>query len=248
MHLLLNDTSDYHSGCKAVVQSYTFDISIKTNDPVETINWSEITKVTLNGEGTLHHHSINSKKFLRVLRRAQELGIHTEILNTVWQEMPNDYDDVLQNCERIVVREIFSAEEMKRHGVDPEVLPDRSLLIDVPYEQYPYVQIYEGQYFIKRERLGYPEVDIFKQPWDEIVNRLRHCDLLITGRHHEVYAAIKAGCPVICFPGNTWKNEGVFASAGLEPQISLSNIEAILEGQYDDFYETLCRHCYDQLA
>jgi len=243
MHLLLNDTSDYHNGCKAVIESYDFDVSIRTNDPVDRINWSEITKVTLNGEGTLHHHSINSKKFLRVVRRAQQLGIHTEILNTVWQEMPHDYDDVLQNCNRVVVREIFSANEMQKHGVNPEVICDRSLLIDVPYQQYPHVQIYEGQYFIKRERLGYPEVDIFKQSWDQLVNRLRHCDLLITGRHHEMYAAIEAECPVICFPGNTWKNEGVFASAGLTPQTSLENAGSIVEKKFDNFYKNLVTYC-----
>ena len=92
--------------------------------------------------------------------------------------------------------------------------------------------------------LNYPKIDIFKQDWNSIVNRLRHAQLLITGRHHEAYAALKARCKFIVLPGNTHKNEGIYLNAGVSPINSLDDIQDVLEGQYDrefnkifDYYE-----------
>ena len=44
-----------------------------------------------------------------------------------------------------------------------------------------------------------PKINILKD-WNSIVNRLRHAELLVTGRHHEAYAALKARCKFIVLP------------------------------------------------
>ena len=56
--LLLNDTRDYHKGCKKVIEAidhiYGFDDSIKTFDKtnLDELDYSKYDRVILNGEGT----------------------------------------------------------------------------------------------------------------------------------------------------------------------------------------------------
>ena len=246
--LLLNDTSDYHMGCEVVSKSYRYDTSIKTKNSLHAleINYHEYDKVILNGEGTMHHGRGASTNFLYALRYAQKAGCDTQIHNTVWQEMPDAFDDVLKKCSQITVREVLSQREIAKHGVDAKVVPDRSLMIDVPYKEYPFVKVYQGQY-IKASTdelldVDYPRINIFEQDWYEIVNRLRHCDLIITGRHHEMYAAIKARCRFIVTEGNTWKNRGLMETAGVFLD-GMPSIEDALSGKYDSDYEKLFDYC-----
>lgn len=246
--LLLNDTSKYHHGCEKVVEAidnlYGFDLSIETTDKTtdfDQIDYSKFDLVILNGEGTMHHNSIRAQEYLHALNLAQRAGCKTYMLNTVWQNMKNDFDHIIQKCDLVTVREIYSQQEIKRHGVDAIVTPDLSYTVDVPYKQFPHVKVYEGQYFFRKQKAidEYPRIDIFKQSWDDIVNMLRHSDLLITGRHHEMYAACKANCRFVVRSGNTWKNEGLFASAGVDIPY---DIEGALSGKYDDQYEKLWKY------
>lgn len=243
MRLLLNDTSDYHNGCAAVVKSYEFDHSIKTKEPLNKVNWSLYDTVILNGEGTMHHGNIRAMNFLRALGYAHAAGCDIQIHNTVWQEMPHDYDRVLSNCSEITVRELLSQHELSKHNVHARIVPDRSVMIDVPYQEYPNVRIYDGQSYGKnfqpdRET---PRINIFEQQWDEVVNRLRHAELLRTGRHHEMYAAIKARCRFIVEEGNTWKNIGLLKTVGVE--IDFSDLDGILKGEYDQQYNAIFEYC-----
>ena len=243
MILLLNDTSDYHYGCTTVVQSYKFDHSRKTADKLKKIDWRAYNTVILNGEGTMHDSQPTSLRLLRALQQAYLSGCDIQIHNTVWQNMMHDYDDVLKHCSEITVREVLSQEEISKHGVETIIVPDRSITIDVPYEEYPHVHIYDGQTASKFTSIesNNPRINIFEQSWEEVVNRLRHADLLVTSRHHEMYAAIKARCKFIVGEGNTWKNRGLIQSAGVS--IDFDDREGILEGKYDKEYEKLFDYC-----
>lgn len=242
--LLLNDTSDYHSGCKEVMDSYEFTYSIRTNEPCN-INLRHFDRVILNGEGTMHHDQQNSHKFLDVLREAQHLNLYTEIDNSVWQKMTNEYDDVLHRLDKLTVREVLSRDDLWiNHNVESEVRADRSFIRDVEAINYDHVRIYEGQYFFFSKPSTVPRINIFTQSWDEIINRLRNADLLITGRHHEMYAAIKAKCRFICVPSNTHKIEGLLKSAGCT--VDLTDIKLAvnaLNGEYDDEYKKIQDFC-----
>jgi hypothetical protein len=249
--LLLNDTSKYHYGCAEVVKTFLFDDSIETNGAFPEINFEDYDTVILNGEGTMHHTKNqirqNPIKFLKLLKQAQQAGCNTQIVNTVWQEMTNEYDDVLKQCNKIEVREILSRKDLEEnHGVESQVVPDRSLLTHVEYAEYPHVTVYQGRWFFNGPDLGHPKIDIFAQPWHEVVNRLRHCDLLVTGRHHEAYAAIKAGCKFIVLPGNTHKNEGIYLNAGVQPINKLDKVSDVLNGKYDNEFEQI-KSYYEQL-
>ena len=247
--LLLNDTSSYHCGCKEVVkyivQKYNCTSTIITGGIVSNIPWKNYSLVVLNGEGTLHHDRPNAVKFLTALRDAQRAGCRTIIVNTVWQDMPHDFDDVLQRCESVTVRETYSQQEITKHSITASVSPDLSYFNQVPVQEFAHVTVYEGQYFFKGrdETGGYPRLDIFKQSWHELVNRLRNADLLITGRHHGMYAACVAKCKFITKPGNTWKNEGLLASAGV---VIPFDIDGVLAGKYNSEYERLWRYLDDK--
>jgi len=245
--LLLNDTSDYHNGCVQVVKSYNFVQSIKTKDvdQIQYIDYSQYNKVILNGEGTMHNSSPTALKFLRALHRAQTHGCITEMRNSVWQNMPKSSIDALVNCNKVTVRESFSQLELRRkHGIESTVEPDRSMLIDVPFEQYEYIHVYRGQYVdLTRKYNDYPRIDIFNQSWEEIVNRLRHADLLITGRHHEMYAAIKARCKFIVSDGNTWKNRALLSMFSIPMGLS---VDETLGSKYDSNFKDLFDWCNNE--
>lgn len=238
MRLLLNDTSAYHSGCKVVIDSYEFDESIPTKEPLNKIDWKKYDTVILNGEGTMHHSAMKAMNLLRALRFAYKAGAKIEIHNTVWQDMVHDYDDVLRRCSKITTREVLSHNELLKHNVVSEIVPDRSILADVPYKEYPHVEVYQGGYYYKDQELDepYPRIDIFTDSWAEIVNRLRHADLLITGRHHEMYAAIKARCRFIAVEGNSWKNRGVAETVGVTLP---TTVDEALSGEFDDAYRKI---------
>ena len=245
--VLINDTSNYHNGCKIVVeairQTYGFDKAYHTIDVLD-IDYTQYDELIVNGEGTMHHNQRSAIRFLEALKSAQKFGLKTRLINTVWQEMLYDYDDVLQNCDEVIVREVNSFEEMQKHGVNASIMPDMSYMIDVPYQKYEHVTAYEGQYWKKKfkQHKDWPVIDIFNQDWNEIVNRLRHADLLITGRHHEMYAACKAKCRFLVVPGNTWKNEGLLKSANINIPW---DIDAVLRGDYDSEYEKLWKYLDD---
>lgn len=246
--LLLNDTSKYHFGCAKVIETFKFDHSIETNSPVD-VNFAEYTDVILNGEGTMHHTRVDNRqnpiKFLKALSDAQAAGCNTQLVNSVWQDMTSDFDEILQKCSVVEVRDVLSQKELKdKHNVSSVVKPDRSLIPNVPYEKYDWNTIYQGKWFYNEPDISppVPKVDIFEVPWNELVNRLRHCDLLITGRHHEAYAAIKARCKFIVRPGNTHKNEGIYLSAGVRPFTDLTFVNDIIGGKYNKEFEDLSEY------
>jgi hypothetical protein len=227
----------------AVMRSYQYSRSIKTYETLPKIKWSDYKTVILNGEGTMHHSKPTAMKFLRALQSAHGRGCDIQIHNTVWQEMCHTYDDVLRKCSQITVREVLSQQEIFKHGIYAPISPDRSMIVDVPYKEYDHVNIYDGQTFNKsiQRQSDRPRINIFEQSWDEIVNRLRNADLLITGRHHEMYAAIKAKCKFIVEEGNTWKNRGLLQTVGAS--IDCNDIEGILNGKYDVEYEKIFQYC-----
>lgn len=242
--LLLNDTSAYHNGCKIVVKALiekygvtdTVTTTTMTSGAFNQIDYSQYDLVVLNGEGSVRNSGRTGMMFLSELRMAQWQGIETKLVNTVWQNMSHKFDDVLAKCSDITVREIHSFTEMLKHGVIPRIVPDCSYFVRVPPEQYDYVQIYEGQYWNEKSSENYPIINIFKESWEVIVNKLRNADLLITGRHHEMYAACKAKCRFLAKEGNTWKNKGLLDTVGANIPW---DIEGVLAGNYDDEYQKI---------
>jgi hypothetical protein len=244
--LLLNDTSWYHCGCKEVIENlknyYSPTTLCGNRDELDISIIDQHDLVVLNGEGTLHHNAPWAKKFLRYVREAQKLGKQTHLVNTVWQGMSDEWKQVAAGCDVVEVREVLSQREI---GCPTDVVLDASIHSSVPITQANKSEVCLGGDFYKKLSIDwedYTKINIFSAPWNELVNILRNTGVLITGRHHEMYAALKARTRVINVPGNTWKNEGFFHTMGVPELImtpTADNIKKTLDGYYDIHWDTL---------
>jgi polysaccharide pyruvyl transferase WcaK-like protein len=252
--LILNNTSAYHNGSKSVMsvlcsQFPNSNITLKNKSKLNIFH--NIDLLVVNGEGTMHDDAKKAKSLLESIKAAKKQGIKTMLVNTVWQRNSKSVTELLRYADYISVREVKSKKEIQKViDIDVDVNLDLSYFYDVPYKQTNNYNIVSGNYFVdKSSRNGSiiikgigedGHVDLFNESWNDVVNKLRHSKLLVTGRHHEMYAACKAECPFIVLEGNTHKNSGLFETfevdiPTLPMDASLSDIrELILKiDQYD---------------
>lgn len=181
----------------------------------------------VNGEGSMHHDSPHFLQKMKLMERALARGTRVYLVNSVWQANGNDWDHVLRRIEKIVVRETLSRQELReRHGIAAAFYPDLSFYAKVqpPNRAVDFggrivmTDFYSHEFstftrWTGAEGLRYPYINMREWQWDDLVASLRTAELLVTGRHHAVYAACRAGIPFVAFPGNTHKIEGLLASA-----------------------------------
>jgi len=230
--VILNNTSNYHYGCKKVIQylvsdlqncGYT-DITLvgqKTREIQEARRICyEADLVVLNGEGTMHSTALKQRDtpntLLENLTAVNQRGIKTALINTVWQNMKIE-DSTAYAIENsyISCRETYSHKQLKIINSNADIHLDLSYFVEVPYFETKQSDKLIGRFF-KRPDSKQKNLDIFEEDWDTIVNKLRQASWLITGRHHELYAACKARCPFTILSSNTWKNEGLLATANVD--------------------------------
>jgi hypothetical protein len=213
---LVGDHSALHSGCAAVV-----DVIKEFYKDHTFVDDESYDVLIVNGEGSMHHSSGGWHRKMIQLKKAVSYGKPCYLVNSVWQDNGDMYDDVLEKVNHIGVREWFSHDELRiMHGVPREkitVAPDLSLWHNLdcdkdvtPYEGVVSTEDYwctKANKFVKIPG-DYKRIDM-KLPWPELVKALRGAECLITGRHHAIYAAILAGIPFVAIEGNTWKNSGI---------------------------------------
>jgi len=218
--LLINNTERYHSGCKAVIDFYRLKIPhLHIADDLD-VDVSAYDVVIANGEGTMHHDADRAYKIIDLLCNAK----YSMLVNTVWQANSVELTKHLLNINYVSVREIKSQYEIYNQiGIKYDIHLDVSYFLPVENTDKPKYNIVAGNKMNmpntkpKKPKIkgvgedGY--VDIFTQPWSELVSQIKNSNLLITGRHHEMYAACVAETPFIVIEGNTHKNQGLFATA-----------------------------------
>jgi polysaccharide pyruvyl transferase WcaK-like protein len=228
--IVFNNTSKYHNGCAKVMEylhkdlqhsGYEILASIKGNTdtlPYPPEDYEQADTIIVNGEGTMHHSKIVPHQLINLLINAKKLGKKTALINTVWQSMSlnNEEKDVLRNTY-ISVREVMSQQALAEDDIKSDIHLDLSYFNDVPEKTTPHRELVIGKFFSQADYrpYGIPTIDIFKDGWNDIVNTLRSTDWFITGRHHEMYASCKARCPFATLAGNTWKNQSLFKTAGV---------------------------------
>ncbi|WP_137156052.1 polysaccharide pyruvyl transferase family protein [Rhizobium sp. FKL33] len=232
---LEGDHSHYHCGSAAVTRSLLHHLA-----PVGVVvEDGDYDVVVMNGEGTMHSGGVGFHRKMKVLGSAVDAGKAAYLVNSVWQDNPNDYDEVLRRLKAIHVREVLSRDDLaKRHGISARVFPDLSYLapLKAPVNMIDHkdsivlTDFYSKEFtaFVKltrAEALKYPFVDMMAMTWDDLVATLKTSKLLITGRHHAVYAACRAEIPFVVFGGNTHKIEGIFKSANVEIPLCPSRAE-----------------------
>lgn len=225
--LLLNNTENYHSGCRAVIDFYRRQFrnhDLILSSPVT--NFDEFDVVIVNGEGTMHHNAESAAQLLDQLVSAKKAGCRTMLTNTVWQD--NDtLLDRLVSIDYISVREVKSQQEL-------QCKLDRAVELCIDYSYFSYVPSRRTRHYklTAGNRMNYPNTkpkrpkitgigedsraDIFCQTWTDLIDTLTQSQLFVTGRHHELYAACVARCPVVVLEGNSHKNSGVMQTAGVQ--------------------------------
>lgn len=202
--LIINNTENFHSGSYVVNQTlkkvFKTDIILENKVKPTSKELSNYNLVVCNGEGTMHSNKARARHNLKILKQANSLGIKTGLVNTVWQNMNENIDFI----DYVSVREVLSKEEMSNNRTkEIDVNLDASFYYDHSFLITPTFGVVYGAGFENSS------LNIFEQSWDYIVNTLKNSKLLITKRHHEMYAACKAKCPFLVYSGNTHKNEGL---------------------------------------
>ena len=217
---ILGDHAREHCGCAAVMNSLSnllagsYDFFSKEDRDYDIL--------IVNGEGSMHHGSKNFKIKMDALQEALDKGKQAYLINTVWQKNPNDYDEILKNISGIIVREEASRLDLlKNHGVNAKVRLDISLQAKInKLDEYinfhgtdVVTDFYSSDFggWVKYSgggRSKLPYLDMKKFTWSQFVMSLETAGLLITGRHHAVFAACRAKTPFVALESNTHKISG----------------------------------------
>lgn len=230
---IVNDTSAYHAGCRATMQSLRSRISPRHHIAVQVKTRGTIDQdlggcdiLVVNGEGTMHHGQGRKwpTEIAFALSLAQRKGIRTLLINTVWQANPPEWGGVAQ-AARVRARDPWSAAEV---GTD-EVYPDLSLdALSAPHRPGPYrgkVVLGDpgcsGRRTLWRQlrELGLPFVDLQHETMQKTVQLLAGCRAYLTGQYHGVIAAAVAGVPFAAVSSNSWKIDALLHWAGMGHEV-----------------------------
>ncbi len=223
---LIGDHSSYHCGSEAAFSIIRMEI---TRHGRIVRKGEDFDLLVVNGEGSMHHDSISFINKMSVIKAALEAGKRVMLVNSVWQDNSQEYADLVGQCERVVVRERFSQQALAAQGVSSEIALDASYSanVDPAAEAVDFAGRVVFTDFFSREfdafvklnskwaqRFDY--IDMQRMSWSSLVRSLQSASLLVTGRHHAVYASCKARTPFLALRGNTHKIEGLMATAASE--------------------------------
>ena len=215
--LVYNDTSDYHYGCKEVMQ-YLYD-DIRACGHELSDSFSQSDAIVVNGEGTMHHRQNRAVVILDVMGRALRMNKKVALINTVFQDMSlTDAEVEVLKKSYVSVREVKSQQYLASYGIEADIHLDLSYWRGVPSERLPSKDIVAGEMFFRppyKSSHDFTRVNIFENDWTKTIDDIALGSMFITGRHHEVYAACIAERPFIALRGNTWKIEGLIETAGV---------------------------------
>lgn len=223
---LIGDHSAYHCGSAAAFE--TILASCRKAGRV-VLEGEEYDILIVNGEGSMHHDSPTCRKKLSEIKAAGDLGKRVQLINTVWQGNAPSSADVLACCDKVISREVLSQQELLRSGIQSEVLIDQSYFL--PIDENATTKSFNKNMVLTdlfSRDLGtfakvttqwtwdVPYIQMHEWTWSSLVISLRSANVLVTGRHHAVYAACRARIPFLALKGNTHKIEGLIASAGVD--------------------------------
>ncbi|CAM5217415.1 polysaccharide pyruvyl transferase family protein [Alishewanella longhuensis] len=218
---ILGDHSKLHCGCKAVMD---YLHSLLQNQYIIVTADDDFDILLVNGEGSMHDNAKDHKNKLNAIKAAQQQGKLAYLINSVWQNNNKSYDNVLKQIPHIVVRENASKRDLYlNHGIESLVRLDLSYSAAIAEEvkvthfsMQPVITDFYAKEFggwVKFTAGGagkakHPYLDMKKFTWAELVNSLKTASMLITGRHHAVFAACKARIPFVALESNTHKISG----------------------------------------
>lgn len=245
--LFVNDTSGFHCGSQAACEVIASGLvargheilAERTKLQLDLDGVEACDAVLVNGEGTLHGDSPRSIRILQLLEIAQSSGKGTAICNASWFDMGNSHDHVLRRLDRLEVRELLSRDQLRaKHGAESSLCLDASYFH--PLRARPG---HADPARIRMTDLYWPALRGFARPtggplarfeflpmeqldWQSMLDHVGASEILLTGRHHGVYAACRARVPFVALSGNTPKIEGLAAWSGLQLPVT-SDVSAV---------------------
>jgi hypothetical protein len=222
---VVGDHSELHGGCAAVFRVLTATLrEVGTiADPAE-----DYDLLVVNGEGSMHHDSPACRDKLGQIEAAQEAGKATWLVNSVWQENGPACNALLGRLDCFWVRGPRSAADLAaRHGMEVswgldlsyfDPLDGSAAPVDFGGETIATDFWNSDLRCFARPTAGamarYPYLDMGSMGWSELVASIATAGMIVTGRHHAMYAACKARRPFIPIAGNTHKFEDLLRGAG----------------------------------
>jgi hypothetical protein len=168
----------------------------------------------------MHHGA--GRPWLGLLAVAQRLNRASFLVNAVFQETAG-FDETLARLDDFTVRESRSAAHARDRGLRPRIVPDSYLAARfVPGDRSftgvvvtdwhgqrtdveEVVQAYRRQHACGFLPLRTSDADA---RWAGFPHALQAASVVVTARHHGVYAALVAGRPFVALPSNSHKIEG----------------------------------------
>ena len=114
----------YHCGSAAVAEYILGTLA----EHGLTVSKRDYDILLVNGEGSMCLGCIPFHEKMQQIRTAMKEGKRVHLVNTVWQQNPYDYDDLLPKLGSVVTREVLSQRDLRAvHGIDSRVFVDFSL-------------------------------------------------------------------------------------------------------------------------
>jgi hypothetical protein len=265
--IVFNDTSRFHHGSAAVMRRLHAEIAAADIELVESVYgntwmfsksypiWREESMeaadlIVINGEGTMHDDARLAAFYLDEIA-ARRGHRRLALVNTLWQRMSERSRAIAHRADLVVVREPVSHREL---GMASAVtMPDLSFYERPAWSRLEPQGLVKGTFYgpaFRKLELD-ASIDVQRDDWSVMVNRLRHARALLTGKHHEVLAACVARCPFVTTEIPTHKIAGLGAYAGVdlprvEPGCGRAAVVAALEAAATDADGTFAR-LFDRL-
>ncbi len=238
---IVNDTSgEDHTGCNAVMDALLRLCESRDLDVIQRLTRRQIADegqrvdgravlTIINGEGSLHHQSSNTRWFPLLLRQLAEEGRAAVLINSVWDsvEFMDDqaWDDLTACVRLIAVRESLSYQQLCLRWLGPlRVVPDLSFWHMSREEIRIALAPYRGgtrRYSDSlpavaeqscRERGDFPLPLRPARPLAQFLAELSWTEQYTTARFHGACFAVMAGVPkIVTYAGNCHKIEGLVA-------------------------------------
>lgn len=220
---VIGDHSNYHCGSAAAFQAICTEV--RRHGQIVDVGDDDYDLLVVNGEGSMHHDSKSCRNKMSQIQSALDTGRRAVLINTVWQENPSKYAELLARCDQVVAREICSAHELAGIGIQAEVKMDQAFSLEIEdvepvnFDGAILVTDFYCREFGTFARITgkwankFVYMDLREWSWSRLVRSMETASLLITGRHHAVYAACKARLPFLALEGNTHKISGLIKTA-----------------------------------
>jgi len=242
---LINDTSnERHIGSFEVMDSIRklckrSHLKIEcTMTRQEVVNSNKMTEqrmssvdlVIVNGEGTMHRGAIFLNHVLEALPKYKK----AILINSVWDKMYIENEDLLKKFEFITVREGMSYHSLKRIYPETQIMLIPDIIFSVVPEEGGIIGYGDSvlstlKVATSNKKNFFPmQPDAVSPDVHAYLTWLKTLELHVTGRFHGVCLSIMAETPFLAFPSNSHKTEGILQDMGA-PDLLIGSFKEIEE-------------------